>query len=220
MNNSCGVPEWNVFKEIIEYWATETELHQPVFPGVSNPVKHWLLSFHFLFKASILTPLKLSFDAAKANLLSALTLLFSEVRILCALTYFTSPLNIRLHCTVSFFELWNVHKSTFSLKWLHVNLNALCCLRSTMRCLLLRFSQTTSSAMPWLTFELSPLFYSWTSWTCCLLCWLHIWSWQVDSRMSRKSRRMDRVKETELTTKTSVCCPLCAIIHSQDMSVL
>lgn len=56
------------------------------------------------------------------------------------------------------------------------------------------------------------LFCSWTSWTSWLLCWLHIWSWQVDS--SKQSSRMDRVKETELTSKTSVCCPLCPIIHS------
>lgn len=67
--------------------------------------------------------------------------------------------------------------------------------------------------------DLSPLFYSWSSWTCCLLCWLRIWSWQVGSRFNRKSRRMDRVKKTELTTVTSVCCPLCPIAHSQDMCV-
>lgn len=55
--------------------------------------------------------------------------------------------------------------------------------------------QHYSPSVPWLTYELSPLFYTWTSWTCCLLCWLRIWSWQVDSRLSRKSRRMDSERD-------------------------
>lgn len=55
--------------------------------------------------------------------------------------------------------------------------------------------QHDSPSVPWLTYELSPLFYTWTSWTYCLLCWLHIWSWQVDSRLSRKSRRMDSERD-------------------------
>lgn len=60
-------------------------------------------------------------------------------------------------------------------------------------------------------------FCSWPCWKCSLLYWPHIWFQQVDSGMGRKSRRMDRERESARHTKGRALSARCDHTHSSQV---